>query len=104
MRSKTGYTVNNHEKAGIPENPSVGRRLSRPFRFVSIAVLLILAATALAIAGGSSPFVPRFQEFSDPDGRFANLNLGGPTDTTDNPFFPGPWYQWPPLCDLPPAQ
>jgi hypothetical protein len=49
--------------------------------------LILLAAAALAIADASNLIVPRFQEFSDPDGRFANLNLGGPTDTTTNPFF-----------------
>jgi hypothetical protein len=41
---------------------------------------------ALAVAGSTNQGVPRFQEFDDPEGRFANLNLGGPTDTT-NPFF-----------------
>jgi len=58
-------------------------------QFVSIVVAVLLAATGLAIASGSdsSLVVPRFQEFSDPDGRFANLNVDGPTDTTTNPFF-----------------
>jgi cytochrome c peroxidase len=51
------------------------------------AVLILLAATALAIADGANQFVPRYQVYSDPEGRFANLNLGGPTDTSTNPFF-----------------
>src|SRR5258708_21994088 len=65
------------------------RRFTGPVPFVSIVVIILLAATGLAIASGSdsSLVVPRFQEFSDPDGRFANVNLGGPTDTTTNPFF-----------------
>src|SRR5258708_19847344 len=65
------------------------RRFPGPVPFVSIVVIILLAATGLAIASGSdsSLVVPRFQEFSDPDGRFANVNLGGPTDTTTNPFF-----------------
>ena len=51
--------------------------------------LLLGAGGLLAVADSfnSSQVVRRFQEFSDPDGRFANLNLGGPTDTTTNPFF-----------------
>jgi hypothetical protein len=69
--------------------PRVSQRLPGPSQFVSIVVAVLLAATGLAIASGSdsSLVVPRFQEFSDPDGRFANLNLDGPTDTTTNPFF-----------------
>ena len=48
---------------------------------------MLCGGVALALTGGSSQIVPVIQEFSDPDGRFANLNLGGPTDTTTNPFF-----------------
>jgi cytochrome c peroxidase len=69
----------------------INRDFSRPLPFLSIGVLILLTltATGLAIASGSdsSFVVPRFQEFSDPDGRFANINLGGPTDTTTNAFF-----------------
>jgi cytochrome c peroxidase len=61
-------------------------RAPRP-AFLSSAVLLLGLATVLAVAEGSNRFVPRFQEFSDPEGRFANLNLGGPTDTSNNAFF-----------------
>jgi cytochrome c peroxidase len=65
------------------------RRLPRPAPFVVIVALILLASTGLAIASASDSdlIVPRFQEFSDPDGRFGNVNLGGPTDTTINPFF-----------------
>ena len=51
------------------------------------AALLLGSGVLLAVAGPSNQVVPRFQQFSDPDGAFANLNLGGPTDTTTNPFF-----------------
>ena len=55
-----------------------------------LPVFLLLGAgglLAVADSSNSNQVVRRFQEFSDPDGRFANLNLGGPTDTTTNPFF-----------------
>ena len=55
--------------------------------FLLSAVLLLGLGTLLGVADDSNRFVPRFQEFSDPAGRFANLNLGGPTDTATNPFF-----------------
>ena len=63
------------------------RRFSRRIWLCSAAALLLFSATALTIAETSNRIVPRFQEFSDPEGRFANLNLAGPTDTTTNPFF-----------------
>jgi cytochrome c peroxidase len=49
--------------------------------------LLLMGTGGLALAFSDVWFVPRYQEFSDPHGRFANLNLGGPTDTTKNAFF-----------------
>jgi mono/diheme cytochrome c family protein len=62
---------------------------ARDRRFTLLLILLLLSGVGAALAGAdsSSQFIPRFQEFSDPDGRFANLNLGGPTDTATNPFF-----------------
>jgi cytochrome c peroxidase len=64
-------------------------KLFRDHRVVLLTtVALVLGSGAvLAIAEGSNQIVPRFQEFADPDGRFANLNTGGPTDTTKNAFF-----------------
>lgn len=50
-------------------------------------IFLLGTGVSLAVAESSNQIVPEFQEFSDPEGRFANLNLGGPTDTTTNPFF-----------------
>jgi cytochrome c peroxidase len=61
-------------------------RLARP-ALLSSAVLSLGLGAILAGARDSNQFLPRFQEFSDPEGRFANLNLGGPTDTSTNPFF-----------------
>jgi cytochrome c peroxidase len=63
------------------------RRFSRHLRFASFAALILLAATALTIASGSNDSVPVFQSFSDSEGRFANFNAGGPTDTATNAFF-----------------
>ncbi|MGB7847120.1 MAG: hypothetical protein WBL63_16005 [Candidatus Acidiferrum sp.] len=70
----------------MPSSSTLRQRRSRPLR---LAVLTLLGASGLAIAGASSSslVVPRLQEFSDPEGVFANLNLGGPTSTTANPFF-----------------
>ena len=64
-------------------------RFSRNHRFalLTINVLMIGGGALLAVAGNSNQFVPRFQEFVDRDGRFANFNEGGPTDTTKNAFF-----------------
>jgi len=87
MQSNTRHPVSIPEKINIAASPSVGRWFSRPSRMAWAALLILLAATALAIADGTNQFVPRYQVFSDPEGRFANLNLGGPTDTTTNPFF-----------------
>jgi cytochrome c peroxidase len=60
---------------------------SRRLAFLTTFVILLGAGALLAIGRGSDLFVPRFQQFSDPEGRFANFNPGGPTDTTNNAFF-----------------
>jgi len=60
---------------------------SRRLAFLTSIVILLGAGALLAIGRGSDLFVPRFQEFSDPEGRFATFNPGGPTDTTNNAFF-----------------
>jgi cytochrome c peroxidase len=63
-------------------------KFARRRRHAGIAIVfLFIGAGGLAVARNSNEFVPRYQEFSDPEGRFANLNLGGPTDTTKNAFF-----------------
>lgn len=64
-------------------------KLFRDHRLVLLTTIaLVLGAGAvLAIAEGTNLIVPRFQEFSDPEGRFANFNQGGPTDISKNAFF-----------------
>src|SRR5215813_11954271 len=62
--------------------------LKRKWMGAVVSVGLVTAGAGMMLfAETSSRFVPRFQEFVDPQGRFANLNLGGPTDTTKNAFF-----------------
>jgi cytochrome c peroxidase len=60
---------------------------NRRYLVLLTTFLLLGAGGLLAVADISNNFVPRFQEFSDSEGRFANLNLGGPTDTSKNAFF-----------------
>jgi len=87
MSNKTACKVSHYEKLSLAEGPRVGRRRSQPACVASIAALILLAATSLAIADAFNLIVPKFQIFADPDGSFATLNLGGPTDTASNPFF-----------------
>jgi cytochrome c peroxidase len=54
---------------------------------ILLITILLVSAGGLAIAHDESQFVSRYQEFSDPEGRFANFKVGGPTDTTKNAFF-----------------
>ena len=58
-------------------------------RLAKVLLVLLLLGTGglLAVAGTTNQILPRFQVFLDPGGAFATVNLGGPTDTTTNPFF-----------------
>jgi cytochrome c peroxidase len=87
MQTKLGYLYSCHRKSAVIAGLRFGHRLSEPLRIGSVSVLIFLAAAALAVAGASNFIVPKFQVFPDPEGAFANLNLGGPTDTSANPFF-----------------
>ncbi len=87
MLNKTNDPIPNRGEMLRLPSPMMRQRFSRSIRFASLGVLVVLAAAALAVAGASSFIVPRLQVFLDPDGAFANLNLGGPTDTSTNPFF-----------------
>jgi hypothetical protein len=52
---------------------------------IALAALLmtIVGSAGLGVAhNDEQDVVLRMQEFSDPEGRFANFNAGGPTDTT----------------------
>ena len=66
-----------------------GQRFLRILKISSMPALLAVMCTGalLGVAVGTNRFIQRNQEFADPDGSFANLNLGGPTDTASNPFF-----------------
>ena len=59
----------------------------RKLRLVSLTASFVVLSAGILTAASFSLLVPVYQEFKDPDGRFANLNLGGPTDMTKNPFF-----------------
>ena len=52
-----------------------------------LSSFLLTGAGGLAVAHIENEVVPRYQELSDPQGHFANFNLGGPTDTAKNAFF-----------------
>jgi len=68
---------------------------------ILVSVFLLGAGGLIATADNANRIVPPFQIFADPDGAFATLNLGGPTDTTTNPFFlSGLRQQRTPLCHL----
>jgi cytochrome c peroxidase len=87
MKNKPSHTVSNCR--ATCEKPNLGGvpRLSKMQRITSIAILVFLGAAAIAVADVSNLVVPKFQVFLDPNGAFATLNLGGPTDTSTNPFF-----------------
>jgi cytochrome c peroxidase len=87
MQNKTDFSIPTVGKTRIAASSRDAGRFSRHLRFASLAALILLTATALVVARSSNQFVPRFQEFSDADGRFANFNPGGPTDTENNAFF-----------------
>jgi cytochrome c peroxidase len=54
---------------------------------VLLCAVLLVGAVGLGVAQNANQFVPRYQEFSDPEGRFGNFNVGGPTDIAKNAFF-----------------
>lgn len=87
MQTKMKCAVSKEGRVPGTEARRRTKPLSRSGRHASLLALLLLAASALTIAESTNQLVPRFQEFSDPQGRFANVNLAGPTDTTTNPFF-----------------
>ncbi|HKV05105.1 MAG TPA: hypothetical protein VJO53_08370 [Candidatus Acidoferrales bacterium] len=64
---------------------SCGR--GRSLTYLSMAGFLLVGGVTLAIGEGSGSLIPVFQEFSDPFGSFATVDLGGPTDTANNAFF-----------------
>jgi cytochrome c peroxidase len=93
FRKKAGWAVLQITGWEIPErDPSEAlldrRRNRRRARAAAlVTTLLALGMTGLAVAHHDDRFIPRVQEFSDPQGRFMNYNEGGPTDPTKNAFF-----------------
>lgn len=60
---------------------------SLPILVVALVLVILAAGGLLATASDANRVIPQFQIFADPDGAFATVNLGGPTDTSTNPFF-----------------
>jgi cytochrome c peroxidase len=84
LRKTAERTPRSHELATSPES----QKHPHPKRaVVFLVVFVLIGAAGIAFAHNANQFVPRFQEFSDPDGGFANLNLSGRTDTSKNAFF-----------------
>lgn len=50
-------------------------------------IFLVAIAAGLAFSDSFGLVIPKFQVFGDPDGAFATINGGGPTDASTNPFF-----------------
>jgi cytochrome c peroxidase len=81
MKNKAGDLVPRQARTEVRQN------IIRRLRVASVVVLLLSGVVALGLAESSNHIVPGFQKFSDPEGSFANLNLGGPTDMSKNAFF-----------------
>lgn len=60
---------------------------SLPILVVALVLVILAAGGLIATASDANGVIPQFQIFADPDGAFATVNLGGPTDTSANPFF-----------------
>ena len=87
MNTKPGNFFPKHPRIKFLMSLRGKQQITRRVHFASIVVLFFSGAAALAIAHGANDSIPTFQEFSDPAGRFANLNTAGPTDIASNPFF-----------------
>jgi len=85
--------LNPTNAAMMPKDPPVKRSGSkrslvpRPMRMALLVGLLVAAIAGLAFSDSSGMVLPKLQVFLDPDGAFATINAGGPTDTSTNPFF-----------------
>src|SRR5713101_7213006 len=72
----------------IPARERSNRRILGPrMRLASAAILVLAGAAIFGVARDGNQVIPAMQEFSDPDGEFANFNSAGPTDTETNAFF-----------------
>jgi cytochrome c peroxidase len=85
LRLLSRQTIEKREEFGPGIRKGKFRR--SPRAVILLSAILLISAGGLAIAHDENQFVPRYQEFSDPEGRFANFNVDGPTDATKNAFF-----------------
>jgi len=83
-----------HGNSPIPRNDLPAKQarakrdtMSRPLRIASAVALLVATTAGIAFSDSFGLVIPKFQVFGDPDGAFATINVGGPTDTSTNPFF-----------------
>jgi hypothetical protein len=87
MRRKRDSSIVYEGSRSIAGGTKNVRRVPRTLLIGLMTAVLLLIARGLTVGQSSNQFIPRFQSFSDPQGRFANLNLGGPTDMSKNAFF-----------------
>ncbi|HTZ46164.1 MAG TPA: hypothetical protein VMH20_01135 [Verrucomicrobiae bacterium] len=71
----------------VSRRGSIRTLLPRQLRIALLTGLLVTVAAALAFSDSIGSVIPKLQVFLDPDGAFATINTGGPTDTSTNPFF-----------------
>jgi hypothetical protein len=84
MNHQENYTHSQKIAAQLSKSPLHVRKLAG---IAAVVALVFCASAALAFTGSSFGIIPTFQQFVDPDGRFATLNTSGPTDIAKNPFF-----------------
>jgi cytochrome c peroxidase len=87
MKTMDQLCISTGEKRSISAVSRCTGGIARRVRFGLLAVLILLTGTLLTVANSSDQTVPRYQEFSDSSGQFANFNTAGPTDTSTNAFF-----------------
>jgi cytochrome c peroxidase len=90
IKNKIRFVLSQHAQSEVRTfAPSSGKNKQSKERVVVmvLSALLLIGGGGLALAHNTNSFVPKYQEFPDPEGRFANLNIGGPTDLAKNAFF-----------------
>jgi hypothetical protein len=91
MKSKIRFLLARHAQPEVRSFATSSGRNEQPTKKRRVVMVLsaplLIGAGGLALAHNTNSFVPEYQEFADPEGRFANLNIGGPTDPAKNAFF-----------------
>src|SRR6266446_2149117 len=87
MRFSDGFVAVKEQVMWSIANKFSSRIVGKKSPALLVSVFLLGAGGLIATADNANRIVPPFQIFADPDGAFATLNLGGPTDTRTNPFF-----------------